>query len=309
MVLSVISPFVGAFDPFTRDKLDIAGVLQLAMFGKPQFPSGTALVTQGGAAFATEAALAKAQRRTAKVMLTDLMGRRAADFRGTVDTSNADALSSAVSLTTKGVTFPAATLRTIKLRMVSTNDAESIYQEIEQDVWGNDGVTPKLGDARLVKAFKIASGTYAAMGRIHYKGVLDVEDTNGMNSSGTALAAFSTGNAALTFPVSRAVKVIGTNCSGSDATLTNNRSIRVQAPAAAGTAAILTASEGATDALADPAATSIIEAELEIWPVAQCQLVLNVAAVEVHVRTTLADVYRHIVDVLVGPAQTNKLSA
>lgn len=309
MVLSNVSPFVGSFDPFTRDKLDIAGVLQLAMFGKPQFPSGTALVTQGGALFATEAAADKARRRTAKVMLADLFGRRAADFRGTIDTSNADALASAVSLTTKGVTFPIATLRTIKLRMVSTNDAESIYQEVEQDVWGNDGVTPKLGDARLVKAFKIASGTYAQMGRTHLKSAQDgTEQTDGMSNSGFTTAALTNGTAAIVVPAHRANRVIGVNYAADAYNAATGAVPHMALVAAAGSARIDVASPD--DGLADTTPSAgVLDVELELWPVAQVQLVLNVNAVEVHARTTLADVYRHIIDILVGPAQTNRLSA
>lgn len=307
MAVSIISPVTGAFDPQTRDKTGIDEVLKIALFGKPEFPTGTALLTQGGAQATTESQLRKAIRRTAKVMVANGMGRRAADFRGTFDTSDNSALAVAIALSTRAVTFPAATLRTILLRMISANLTDSWYQDIEQDVWGNDGVTPKLGDARLVRAFKVQAGNYAAMGRVHYKGVLDVEDTNGMNSAGVALAAFATGNAALTFPLSRAIKVIGTNVSGSDATLPNNRSIRVQGQAVAGTAAILTASEGATDALADPAASSIVEAELELWPPSQCQLVLNGTAVEVHIRHTVNEVVRHFLDVTIGPAQGNPL--
>ncbi len=309
MAVSVISPVSGLFDPATRDTLNLSTVLQLAIFPQPQFPKGVALATQGGSLFATEAQTQRAQRRTAKAMLAKMAGRRASDFVGTFDTSNADALASAFSLTTKGVTFPAASLRTITLRMVSTNDAESIHQVVEQDVWGNNGTTPVLGDARLVEAYKIVSGVYVKMGRTHCAtDVAGTERTDGMSNSGFTTAAATNGTGAMVVPAHRAVRVIGAHYAADTYNAATGCVAHISTIAAAGTARLDVAA--ADDGLADTTpGAGRLDVALELWPVAQCALVLNTNAVEVHIRTTLADIYRHKLEAYIGPAISNTLSA
>jgi hypothetical protein len=311
MAVSVISPVNGLFDPKTRDKSNVGEVLKLALFGKPQFPKGTALSTQDGDTVAADILRIQKEVRTAKVMLANLMGRRGADFSGTFDTSNADALASAFSLTGKGVTFPAATLRTIRLRMVSTNNADSFYQEVEQDVWGNDGVTPVLGDARLVKAFMVDAGVYQQMGRAHLKTTeAGVESTDGMNSTGLSVAGLTAGTGVLTTPVARAVKVIGAHYGLTGAYDAGATGIEphIQAFDGDGSARIDMARPD-TGAVSTAPAAGFLDVELELWPISQCQLVLNSTAVEVHIRTTVADIFRHKLEAYIGPAITNTLSA
>ncbi len=211
--------------------------------------------------------------------------------------------------------FPSGMMIPVTLRHYARTDNDRYFQELEYLVIGSEtaGTDPVIvGDGamttgvqgKIKRAFGVLAGAAQAYGRVHAKSVVDTEATDGLNSHGVAMAAFSTGNSALTFPLSRAVKVIGTNVSGSDATLANNRSIRVQAPAAAGTAAILTASEGATDALADPAATSIVEAELELYPPVNAFLVMDgtpdPGEVLVYVLGISSDQVRHRVDVFIG---------
>ncbi len=309
MVLSNVSPFSGQFDPYVRDKLAIAEVIKLAIFKEPNFPKGTSLAGQDGDAVAADLSASRARFRTASVMLSRMCGRRAADFRGVVDTSNTDALSSAVSLTAKGVTFPAATMRTIKLRMVSTNNADSMVQEVEQDVWGNDGTTPKLGDARLLKAFKIASGTYQAMGRVHVRAASDgTEKTDDTNSAGSSIAALTNGTAVLTTPVARAARVLGVNFASDTYDATKGCVPHIAVLDGDGSARIDLGS--ADDGLVDTTpATGILDIAMELWPTAQCKLVLNSTAVEVHVNSSVNDVYRHVLEVEVGPAISNALSA
>ena len=308
MAVSVISPASGLFDPFTRDKANIGEVLKLALFGKPQFPKGTALATQDGATVATDIALIQKQVRTAKVMCARLMGRQAADFVGTFDTSDNAALASAFSLTTKGVTFPAATLRTITLRMVSTNNADSICQEIEQDVWGSDGVTPVLGDVRLKKAYIVDAGVFKRMGVVNVDAVVAVESAE--NSLGTALGAYSSGASALTFPPCRAVHVIGCGVSQDAYEIATSPALAsISAISASAGTAVFNATLSGTGAATDPPAADLSFATLELWPQAQIVLALNTAAVEVHIRTTLSDIFRHKIEAYVGPAITNTLSA
>jgi len=311
MSVSVISPVAGLFDPYTRDKLGITELLTLALFGKAEFPSGVALATQGGAAFATEAAQRKAAKRTAKVMLAKACGRRAADFRGTFDTSDNGALASAFALSGdsgKGVTFPAATLRTITMRMVSTNNADSFYQEVEQDVWGGDGTTPVLGLARLTRAFMVDAGVYKEMGDMVAHGVVDVEDAT-QTSPGTALAAYSSGYA-LTFPPGRAGHVKSVHVSQDAYELSTSPGAgTVEAfSATAGTGNVETYVTGAGTATA-VAAADLLSVEFFVSPPPQIRLALATNDVQVHINCSVNDVFRHLVEVEIGAARSNTLSA
>lgn len=309
MAVSAIIAATGLFDPYTRDKLSIAEVLRLALFGKPQFPKGTSLASQSGSSAASDITDIKKQIRTAQVMCAHMMGRRGVDFKGVYDTSDNAALAEAFDLTDLGVTFPAATLRRIKLFMVSTNNAESIYQEIEQDVWGNDGTTPKLGDARLIDAFKILSGTYAKMGRVHMRtDGTGAETTDGTTNSGTSVAGLTNGTGVLTTPLARAVKVLGSNYGADTYDATKGCVPHVAVLDGDGSARVDLGS--ADDGLVDTTpAAGVLDVELELWPQAQVQLVMNSTHVEVHLRTNVADVYRHRIEVFIGPALGNPLSA
>lgn len=309
MAVSAINAATGLFDPYTRDKLSIAEVLKLALFGKPQFPKGTSLATQSGSTAASDITDIKKQVRTAQVMCARLTGRQGADFKGVYDTSDNAALAEAFDLTDLGVTFPAATMRTIQLRMVSSNSAETIVQVVEQEVWGNDGTTPKLGDAKLVDAYKILSGAYAKLGRVHMRtDGAGAETTDGTTNSGTSVAGLTNGTGVLTTPLARAVKVLGSNygadtydatkgCVPHVAVLDGDGSARVD---------LGSADDGLVDAT--PAA-GVLDVELELWPQAQVQLVMNSTHVEVHLRTNVNDVYRHRIEAYIGPAISNALSA
>ena len=312
MAVSVIDPAKGLFDPQTRDKASIKKILNLALFGKARFPTGVSLATQAGATVAADLVQIDKELRTAQVMVAHMMGRRAADFRGTFDTSDNAALALAFALSGvsgKGVTFPAATTRRITLRMVSSNDADTFYQEVQQDVWGNNGTTPVLGDARLIKAYMLDAGVYKQMGIASLSTTQAmVEATDGTNSSGTAGAALSSSTSAITFPPARAVRVIGTHVAqDAFASTTGNQALITALNAAAGTATLVQARPDTGVAADAPAGT--VHATLELWPVAQIALVLNSNAVEIHIRTTLSDIFRHRVEVFVGPAESNALSA
>jgi hypothetical protein len=311
MAVSAINPATGLFDPYTRDKEQIGTVLKLALFGKAGFPKGTSLSSSTpGTAAAADITAIKKQVRTAQVMCARLMGRRGVDFKGVFDTSDGSALASAFSLTTLGVTFPAATLRTISLFMVSSNDVETIYQEIEQDVWGNNGTTPKLGDARIKEAYKVLSGTYQKMGRIHMKtDAAGTEATDGTSNAGTAVAGLTNGTGVLTTPLHRMARVLGCNYAADTYNAATGCVPHVAAlvgSTGAGRIDVAAADDGLADTTPG---TGALDIELELWPQAQVQLVLNANAVEVHLRTTVADIYRHRIECYAGPAISNALSA
>ena len=279
MAVAVTSGPRGLFDPYTRDQSGLPGKIAKAVLG-----AGSA-----------------AERNTARAELF-----KQPDFTVEFTTSDNAALANCMKLSgtsSRGVTFPADTIRTITMIMRSSNDADSFYQVVEQDVYGDDGTTPVLGDARLIKAFMLDAGVFKQMGMINLSAVVAVEATDGTNSAGTALAGFSSGAAAMTFPPGRTGRIIGAAVSQNAyeaSTSPGHASIAAFAPTA-GTAtftAYLTGSGAATD----PPAADIVYATIEVWPVAQCALVLNSTAVEVHARTTLSDVFTHDLQVFVGKA-------
>jgi hypothetical protein len=278
MAIAITSPATGLFDPDTRDKAGLARRLTLAVLG-----AGSA-----------------AQRATARAELC-----KAADFKVSFTSSNADALANCLKLSgssSRGVTFPAQTLRTIRMVMRSRNDADQFYQVIEQDVYGNDGTTPVLGNARLVKACMVDAAVYKAMGDIEINSVVDVEGAE--SAPGSALAAYSSGYA-LTFPPSRVAIVKGLHVSQDAyelATSPGHATIEALS-ATAGTGNVESYVTGAGTATA-VAAADLLQLSMKLWPPMQVALVLNSTAVEVHARSVINDVFTHNLEVFVGQAES-----
>ncbi len=286
MAITITSGASGLFDPATRDSATYFQKIARAFLG-----IGTA-----------------AERSTASAELLDKP-----DCKVGFTSSNADALANCMKLSgtsSRGVTFPAATVRKITMRLRSSNDADTYVQTVEQDVWGNDGTTPVLGDEQLVRAYMIDAGVYKQMGRVKIHSVVAVEATDGTHSSGTALAAFSSGTSALTFPPCRAVGVLGTAVmqDAFEAGTSPSRMSISAISASAGTAVVNTAL-GSDGTAVDPPASNDVFAELELWPFAQCKLVLNSTAVEVHARSSLNDVFTHSLEVTIGPIEAVALGA
>ena len=121
MAVSVVSK-TGLFNPYIRDQASVDHVVRLALYGNGDQPKD-----------ATAATLQLAQRTTARQMLARAMGKQAADFRVFATTSDNSALAQALDLTDEGVTFPAATVRKIRMVMRSSNDADTFVQTIEQN--------------------------------------------------------------------------------------------------------------------------------------------------------------------------------
>ena len=283
MAVAVTSGPRGLFDPYTRDQSGLPGKIAKAVLG-----AGSA-----------------AQRATARAELF-----KQPDFTVEFTTSDDDALENVMKLSgtsSRGVTFPADTVRTITMLMRSSNDADTFFQEIEQDVFGDDGTTPVLGNARIKRAFMLDAGVYKAMGDIQVNGVVDVEGSE--SSPGTALAAYSNGYA-LTFPPSRVAIVKGIHISQDAYELSASAGHgTIEALSATnGTGNLETYVTGAGTATA-VAAADLIQISMQLWPKAQVALVLNSTAVEVHARTTIADVFTHDLQVFVGKAISVALGA
>lgn len=309
MAVTLTESASGLFDADTRDKTSLDKILKLAMFGQSKFPKGTALA--GGTA-ATDILLKEKQIRTAKTMVARAAGRPAADFRARFTTSNADALANVFALNGtlgKGVTFPAGSIRTVTLTMRTSNDADRWLQTVEQEVYGNDGTTPVLGDARLMMACMLVGSTYNQLGRTHLKAAQDgTEATTGMSNSGFTTAALTNGTAVLTTPAARAARVIGVNFAADTYAATTGAVPHVAILDGDGSARIDVASPD--DGLADTTpGTGVLDVAIELWPEPQVQLVLSSTTVQVHARASRNDVFTHELEVYIGPARVIPLGA
>lgn len=285
MAITGNSGLRGLFDPYTRDQASVVRRIAMAVLG-----AGT-----------------DAQRQTARAELQE-----SPDFTARFSTSNADALATIGTLSgavSEGVTFPAGTLRTIKMTMRSSNDADTFYQELEQDVYGNDGTTPVLGNVRLKRALMLDAGVYKEMGEVHYAATeAMVEATDGTNSPGLAGAALSSSNSAFTFPPARAAQLIGTVISQDTFAAATGGELRISTLNLAAGTAVMNQIAGDDGAAADaPAGT--VHAHLVLWPLAQVALVLSTNDVQVHARTTLADVFLHDLEITIGKAKKITMSA
>lgn len=293
MTVTAVSA-TGLFDPDTRDKASVARVIALATYG-------------GGT---------KSQRKTARSMLAESMGRRGADFRVKATTSTVDSLTQVLDLTDEGVTFPASTHRKVRIvcrsQQPSGVTGDAWVQEIEQDVWGNDGTTPVLGDAKLVDAFICDAGSYKKLGRVH----LQCDETGvetALTNTGTSQATVVAGTGNLTVPPCRAIKVIGAHYSpdtqaAAEGCVAIVEALEGNSGGAAGAnfqVSLVDASAGA----ADTPDTGQLDIELELWPAVQTELVLNSAAVEVHLGGGVASsTLTHELEVFVGATGGNLAS-
>jgi hypothetical protein len=192
----------------------------------------------------------------------------------------------------------------------SANDADRWYQEVEQDVYGSDGTTPVLGDQRLIKAYGLDAAVFEQQGEVTLKTVVAVEATDGTNSTGVALAGFSSGAAALTYPPCRAVDILGVSVSqNAYESATSPGAASISAVAATSGTATLTAYLTGTGAATDPPAADLVNAHLRLWPLPQVALVLSTNDVQVHAHSALNDVLTHRVDVSIGKAKSIFLGA
>jgi hypothetical protein len=299
MALSVVNPATGTFDPTTRDSASLFKKLAHAVLG-----AGTTT-----------------QSITAQ---NELLNR--ADFKARAKTTDSTAASQVIDLTDEGVTFPAATLRKIKFTSLATTDNDTYFQEWEQMVWGNDGTTPKLvGSPRLIQASGIINGTTVHYGLCHAVANFDSSDTAVLtvvgtsdttgSTAGSSIGNVSTNTATLTHPIARNNsttntvfrRVLGVNASSDVAT--NTEGLYAAAyPINATTMSIYTYAivDGAADGFDDDGR---LECSFFILPPPSVALVMSSNNVEIHVgHDTTDDVY-HNVEVFIGPAVSNALTA
>lgn len=281
----------GDFDPFTRD--------QASMFKK--------------IAFAFLGDTTAGQRQTAQAELLGLPDFKA-EVQATTDTSNVQA----VDLTDEGVTFPARSIREIRLKSWCMTDNDTYFYESVESVLG--GTTPVLLGQKIVGGWCEEAGTAGEYGDVHFCATITALTTltTIFASKGIAMADIVNGDADLTVPKNRLCLVKGASLSGPSVYTGTTAGWVVTVDQAlladgTGTDAVQFAnSTGTLVTSTDPVLGGIVSLAFQLWPPHNHRLVMNSNNVEVQVTAVDAigdDNLKHYVEVFIGPAKTLGYSA
>lgn len=292
MAISLTWGPLGAFDPYTRDQ---ASYLQRQAYAK-----GDAGTT--------------AQQTTARAELNEDPDF-VAELQATTDTSNVQA----VDLTDKGVTFPANTVRTIKLKSWVMTDNDRYFAETEEDVLG--GTTPVLLGQRLIRGHAEEAGTAKSYGDVHLAVTITALTTitNIYASNGFALGDIASGKAALTVPKNRLLllkearldaNVVNTTDTGAFVAINFANLDGL----GAGTDGVNFYSQSAATVVAtdNPVVGARLDLAFQCWPPFNHRLVMNSNNVEVQCTghdNISDDNLKHRVEVFVGKLQSLGYSA
>ncbi len=241
--------------------------------------------------------------------------RGRAQFEATAKTTDNAAASSAMDLTTLGLTFPAKSFRRLFARSTVVSGADSWTTEIEQVVWGNDGTTPKLlGTPRLINAKGQIAGTAVDYGRVRFSATYSTTTATNTARASTGVSCGNTtsGVGTITHPIARAgSKVLSCNASIDNQTNTTQRTLYVQPGVSSTTMTFCLAAEGITTAtgiINDFAANGVIDGELEILPPPSLAFVMSTNNVQVHVGYDATDNIYHRLEVWAARADTHLLA-
>lgn len=220
-------------------------------------------------------------------------------FVATAKTTDNSAASSALDLTTLGLTFPAKCFRRVFVRSTAVSGTDTWTQEIEQVIWGNDGTTPVLiGTPRLISSVGEIAGTAVKYGNVEYHGTTSgATVTNGADvDTGLSLGNFSSGAATLTVPTSRntttAMRVRSWHFSEDAGTVGDVRTLQIRA-ASATTFTVNAFTTNGTEALSDPNGVNNIDIGLTLLPPPSVAVVMSTNNVQIHVGYNATDNVYH----------------
>jgi hypothetical protein len=283
----------GAFDPYTRDQASMFKKLAFAFLGV-----GTA-----------------AQTATAQAEIL-----RKPDFSAEIQTTTDTADLEALDLTQEGVTFPARTIREIRVKSHCLTDNDHFYYEWTESVLG--GTTPVLMGQKIIDGWCDEAGTASEYGRLHFKATLSSVSTPVVNfaSKGLSIDAITSGAADFNVPPNRLCLVKGINYAGSLTTSTpSGNLVAVDTQFLGGTngtdAIQFWDVQTSTQLLLDnpiAGADHILEIAFEVWPPHNHRLVLDTNNVTIKC-TSVAQIgdenLKHFLEVFVGPARVIGYSA
>jgi len=229
--------------------------------------------------------------------------RGRAQFECTAKTTDNTAASSAMDLTTLGLTFTAKAMRRLYVRSTAVNGTDHWTQDWEQIVWGNDGTTPVLlGTPRLLYCRGQINGTTAAYGNVAYHGTTSgATVTNGADvDTGLSLGNFSSGVATLTVPICRntstAMRVNSAHLSEDAGTIGDTRVVQVRA-ASSTTFTVNASTQNGTEALTDPNGVNNVDISLYLLPPPEVKFAMSSNNVQVHCGYNATDNVYHRIEV------------
>lgn len=226
--------------------------------------------------------------------------RGTAQFMATAKTTDNTAASNAMDLTTLGLTFSAKAFRRLFFRSTAVSGADTWTQTWEQDVWGNDGTTPKLhGSARLINATGNIAGTAVQYGQCTVRGTYSTDTVTSDAddcSLGSSLGNNATNTITLTHPIARATpkRITGFNNSPANATASGAR--HIAGIHATSTTFSLFVTDLGTPTAASPAPTDLT-VDFFILPPPSVALVMSTNNVQVHVGYDATDNVYHRLEV------------
>lgn len=229
--------------------------------------------------------------------------RGRAQFECTAKTTDNSAISSAMDLTTLGLTFPAKCFRRLFVRSTAVNGTDSWTTELEQIVYGNDGTTPLLlGTPRFIQCRGQINGTVVAYGAVKYHGTTSgATVTNGADvDSGLSLGSFTSGAATLTVPTCRnqttAQRVEGWHFTEDAGTVGDVRTLQIRS-ASATTFTVNAFTTNGTEAITDPNGVNNIDISLFLLPPPEVKVVMSTNNVQIHAGYNATDNVYHRIEV------------
>lgn len=201
----------------------------------------------------------------------------------------------------------------VTLRHQAQTENDRYFQTLEYLVVGRvtAGTDPVLiGDGalstgvqgKIKDAFGVLAGAAQSYGRVSYNGVLDAEATDGTNSHGVALAAFSSGAAVLTLPLKRTARVIGVHVEQETFAAAEAAYACIEDLDATVTVRAVQADDGT--GTTNPTAGTGVTATFDIFPPVNAFLVVDGTPdpghVTVHILGISSDEVLHTVDVFIS---------
>lgn len=242
-------------------------------------------------------------------------------FRGTpqfytvAKTTDNSAASSAMDLTSLGLTFAAQAYRRIYFRSTAVSGASTWVQDWEQIVWGNDGTTPKLlGSPKLLNAVGQISGTSVQYGKCRAQATYAGDTATAVSANSTAgssLGNNATNTVTLTHPIARSSPkyIRGLNAS-TDTANTPTEHLNVGGYVAGGTSTtiLLFLADLATPSADGFDDVGILDVEFFIVPPPSIALVMSSNNVQVHVGYDASDNIYHRIEVWAGRQDAHPLA-
>lgn len=213
-----------------------------------------------------------------------------------------------------GIAFTTGFYYPITLRHFVQTENDRYFQELDYLVIASStaGTDPLIvGDGEMTtgvqgeinRAFGVNAGAAFKYGRVHYRGTLDAEATDGTNSQGTAMGAGSSGVYAMTWGIARTVRVNGVHVEQETPSAAEAGYGVVLDPTSGGGSLNVVQQDDGTVATNATAGT-FFDVDLEVFPPANAFLVMDGTPdpghIDVHVTGISSDECLHRIDVIVG---------